>query len=110
MVVGLDQAGLQGAGYCGVRRAAGHAEQAAAHDTVTQVPVLRSVSHSLQPSYTLHYPYIHARDTRTRGSVAEWLACWTQAQKGLGSNRIRDAVLGKLFTPIVPLFTKQRNW
>ena len=50
------------------------------------------------------------------GSVAEWLACWTQAQKGpgLGSNRSRDAVgvtvLGKLFTPIVPLFTKQRNW
>jgi len=27
-----------------------------------------------------------------RGSVAEWLACWTQAQKGLGSNRSRDAV------------------
>ena len=24
------------------------------------------------------------------GSVAEWLACWTQAQKGPGSNR--DAV------------------
>ena len=44
------------------------------------------------------------------GSVAEWLACWTQAQKGLGSNRSRDAVLGKLFTSIVPLFTKQRNW
>jgi len=21
------------------------------------------------------------------GSVAEWLACWTQAQEGLGSNR-----------------------
>jgi len=44
------------------------------------------------------------------GSVAEWLASWTQAQKGLGSNGSRDAVLGKLFTPIVPLFTKQRNW
>ena len=29
------------------------------------------------------------------GSVAEWLACWTQAQKGPGSNRSRDAVLGK---------------
>jgi len=29
----------------------------------------------------------------TLGSVVEWLACWTQAQKGLGSNR-------KLFTPI----------
>ena len=27
-----------------------------------------------------------------RGSVAEWLACWTQAQKGPGSNRSRDAV------------------
>jgi len=25
-------------------------------------------------------------------SVAEWLACWTQALKGLGSNRSRDAV------------------
>jgi len=26
------------------------------------------------------------------GSVAEWLACWTQAQKGPGSDRSRDAV------------------
>jgi len=26
------------------------------------------------------------------GSVAEWLACWTHAQKGLGSNRSRDVV------------------
>ena len=26
------------------------------------------------------------------GSVAEWLACWTQAQKGPGSNHSRDAV------------------
>ena len=26
------------------------------------------------------------------GWVAEWLACWTQAQKGPGSNRNRDAV------------------
>ena len=25
------------------------------------------------------------------GSVAEWLACWTQAQKGPGSNRNHDA-------------------
>jgi len=30
--------------------------------------------------------------------VAECLACWTQV-----------TVLGKLFTPIVPLFTKQQN-
>jgi len=27
------------------------------------------------------------RLTRKGGSVAEWLACWTQAQQGLGSNR-----------------------
>jgi len=26
------------------------------------------------------------------GSIVEWLACWTQAQKGLGLNRSRDAV------------------
>ena len=26
------------------------------------------------------------------GSVAEWLACWTQEQKGPGSNRSHDAV------------------
>jgi len=26
-------------------------------------------------------------DGCTWNSVAEWLACWTQAQKGLGSNR-----------------------
>jgi len=26
------------------------------------------------------------------GSVAEWLACWTHAQEGLGSNRSCDAV------------------
>ena len=28
----------------------------------------------------------------TGGSVAEWLACWTQVQKGPDSNRSRDAV------------------
>jgi len=47
------------------------------------------------------------------GSVAKWLACWTQAQ-GSGfksqSRRCRVTVLGKLFTPTVPLFTKQQNW
>ena len=30
--------------------------------------------------------------------------------EGPGSNRSRDAVLGKLLTPIVPLFNKQQNW
>ena len=28
------------------------------------------------------------------GSVAEWLACWTQAQKGPGSNRSRYTLSG----------------
>jgi len=47
------------------------------------------------------------------GSVAEWLACWTQAQKArvqIAVGRCRVTVLGKLFTPTVPLFTKQQNW
>ena len=30
--------------------------------------------------------------------------------EGPGSNHCRVTVLGKLFTPIVPLFTKQQNW
>jgi len=36
--------------------------------------------------YVAHY---HREAPMT---VAEWSACWTQAQKGLGSNRSRDAV------------------
>jgi len=44
------------------------------------------------------------------GSVAEWLACWTQRRRRPGfkslSRRCRVTVLGKLFTPIVPLFTE----
>jgi len=48
-------------------------------------------------------------------SVAEWLARWTQAQKArvqvavatLSGNSLRQIVH---FTPVVPLFTKQRNW
>ena len=32
------------------------------------------------------------KNHRMGGSVAEWLACWTQAQKGQRSNRSRDAV------------------
>ena len=34
----------------------------------------------------------HLLTSWSGGSVAEWLACWTQAQKGLGSNSSRDAV------------------
>jgi len=44
--------------------------------------------------HTLEYTREQFRNnTRyTGGSVAEWLACCTQAQKGLGSDRSRDAV------------------
>jgi len=38
------------------------------------------------------YKYISLSHEAVGGSVAEWLACWTQAQKGPGSNRSRDAV------------------
>jgi len=47
------------------------------------------------------------------GSAAEWLACWTHAQKArvqIAVATLSETVLGKLFTPIVPLFTKQENW
>ena len=34
-------------------------------------------------------------DTAIKGGpVAEWLACWTQAQKSPGSNHSRDAIAG----------------
>ena len=39
-----------------------------------------------------HYCYCHYTDDAWCGWVAEWLACWTQVQKGLSSNRSRDAV------------------
>ena len=43
------------------------------------------------------------------GSVAEWLGAEGPGFKSQ-LRRCRVTVLGKLFTPIVPLFTKQRNW
>ena len=45
----------------------------------------------------------------TGGSVAEWLACRGPGFKS-HQRRCRVTVLGKLFTPIVPLFAKQQNW
>jgi len=41
----------------------------------------------------LHYhTKFHEDLSHKGGSVAEWLACWTQAQKCLGSNRSRNTV------------------
>ena len=36
--------------------------------------------------------YAHLIFTAHRPQAAEWLACWTQALKGPGSNRSRDVV------------------
>jgi len=33
-----------------------------------------------------------SRSMSQGGSVAEWLVCWTEAQKGPGSNRSHEAV------------------
>ena len=62
--------------------------------------------------------FIQPRDLRSLslfpgGSVAEWLACWTQVQKAriqIAVATLSGNILGKLFKPIVPLFTKQQNW
>jgi len=55
----------------------------------TQLTVYSEVScYSLvnKDEYIIYHAY-------AGGSVTEWLACWTQAQKGRGSNRSRDATL-----------------
>ena len=52
--------------------------------------------------------------TATGGSVAEWVSVLYLGAEGPGfksqPRRCQVTVSGKLFTPIVPLFTKQRNW
>ena len=52
---------------------------------------LTSDSDCLSWIHELSLVYI-ALPVHQGGSVAEWLACWTQVQKGPGSNRSRDAV------------------
>jgi len=57
-------------------------------NTIGSTHLLRQVSVrnvSTRPSY------VHVCSP-VNGSLAEGLACWNQAQKGLGSNRSRDAV------------------
>jgi len=72
------------------------------------LPTCRDISHRTDSLAVSRRDHSHGMDKyldTLRGSVAEWLACWTRAQNGPGSNRSRDAVglvLGKLFTPIVP--------
>jgi len=55
------------------------------------VPTPRCVAaQSTEPQ--THIIYVSIYLLGRGGSVAEWLACWAQAQKGPGSNRSRDAV------------------
>ena len=97
-----------------------------------RVPYLRPLQHysALQQSSFEHLQHISRQlqsdldclaqvaatylRTRVGGSVAEWLACWTQVQRGpwfkSQPRRCQVTLLGKLFTPILPLFTKQQNW
>jgi len=45
--------------------------------------------------YLYHHRHIYSGyHTTMSGSVAKWLACWTQAQKGPGSNRSRATLSG----------------
>ena len=59
-------------------------------------------------------PCPQTQRTESSSLVAECLACWTQARRARVQIAVarccRVTVLGKLFTPIVPLFTKQQNW
>ena len=58
--------------------------------------------------YTLHYDYIHRWRASRVVSVLDSGAVWPGFKSQ--PRRCRVTVLGKLFTPIVLLFTKQRNW
>jgi len=52
--------------------------------------IIATAFQSLPLDVALSVPFLH--HTPLGGSVAEWIACWTQAQRGPGSNRSRDAV------------------
>jgi len=62
--------------------------------SVDYSPAGKRVSGRMRSGSTLlHYLVkFEAGILSTGGSVAEWLACWTRAQKGPGSNRCRDSV------------------
>ena len=59
------------------------------------------------PNYSVHlarFGWLGSRVVSVLDSGAE--EPWFRSQ----SRRCRVTVLGKLFTPVVPLFTKQQNW
>ena len=54
--------------------------------------------------FQCEHGWLGSRAVSVLDSGAEWPGFKSQAL------RCRVTVLGKLFTPIVPLFTKQQNW
>jgi len=54
--------------------------------------------------YSYYYGWLGSRVVSVLDSGAEGPGFKSQ------SRRCRETVLGKLFTPIVPLFTRQQNW
>jgi len=75
-------------GIGGLRRAARqHDDADDVDDDDTELDRVTTLS-----VYVAFSVYIIDTFSHTGGSVAEWLACWTQAQYGPGSNRSRDAV------------------
>ena len=58
--------------------------------TCQRLVLVQSPVNQIHTTYFILIVYGHC--SLQRGSVAKWLACWTQAQKGLGSNRSCDAV------------------
>ena len=63
------------------------------------------VSQNVQHPYWFYgYRRLGSRVVSVLDSGAEWPGFKSQPR------RCRITVLGKLFTPVVPLFTKQQNW
>ena len=64
------------------------------HSRLQLLVTLHSVLCTVVVCQLFNKPMIHCLIVYVSigGSVAEWLACWTQAQKGVGLNRSRNAV------------------
>ena len=61
---------------------------------ISALCILRSIQqlHSTFCTSTFYFPHFTFCIIPTAHLVAEWLACWTRAHKGLGSNHSLDAV------------------
>ena len=84
------------------------------HDLKAEVDRLRQLLRlqDLDPGNLWAYPAVATHGLRWLGSRV--VSVLDSGAEGPGFNwqprRCRLTVLGKLFTPIVPLFTKQQNW